>query len=88
MKSAKKKLITKVTLAFLIVLIVGGFSIPKIFHLGISKSLETDYGEPVSVKNGISVLPSAKGDVSDKDVDELIDEYGTDSNIIIYDVGR
>jgi hypothetical protein len=88
MKASKKSLITKIVMVFIFVLVVGLFSVPKIFHLGVAESIETNYGKPVPLRKGISVSSSAKGDVSDKDVDDLIDEYGTDSNIIILEVGK
>lgn len=88
MNIVKEKKLVRILVIITLMLILCGTIVTKILHVGISESIVTDYGKTVPVKKGVSVTPSVIGNVSDEQIDELVDEYGTDSNIVIYDVGR
>jgi hypothetical protein len=44
--------------------------------------------EPIEITKGLSVMPGAKDKLSQREIDDFIDEYGTDSNIIVYEVSK
>jgi ABC-type dipeptide/oligopeptide/nickel transport system permease component len=67
----------------LVVLLVIFMGMPIIGSSTVTK----DYGEPVEVKKGISVPTELNDKVTDEELSDLTDEYGTEANIIINDVG-
>jgi len=66
-----------------LVTIVGAKIVPKF----IVSQPEDIFGEPVQVREGLYVAPEAMGKVTDEELQELIDEYGENAEIRIYEVG-
>lgn len=83
MKKVKNNRIMLFILIFIFLLMCAMLILKPI---KVSQSNEVDYGMITEVTPGLSISLSANGKLSDEQLNEFVEEYGTDSNIIIYEV--
>ena len=77
--------------AFLVIVLIIGYFVFPIEMIEPPIHVYGD-GDPVQIQNGVSIMPEAIDMLSSTQlqelVEDLVDEYGEDANIIIYEVGR
>lgn len=82
----KKKWLCWIIPITLLIAVLVSLILFKLVPIGTAYAPTDDFGEPVSVMNGLSITPQADGKLSEEELSGFIDEYGTNSNIIIYEV--